>query len=71
MLERVRQITVQYAATLSQRNGTIVAACWIDGRTARQLADELGLSKKCVESVLRRAKPKIRELLAPECVDRQ
>jgi RNA polymerase sigma factor (sigma-70 family) len=71
LLERVRETTLQYAATLSQRNRQIVVGHWIAGRTVQQLAAALGVSKKCVGSVLHRAKATIRRMLAPECVDRR
>jgi RNA polymerase sigma factor (sigma-70 family) len=68
MLERVREVILQFAATLPRRNERIVVAYWIEGRSVPQLAGELGISQRCVRSVLHRVLSRLRELLKFECL---
>jgi RNA polymerase sigma factor (sigma-70 family) len=67
-LEQVREIALQFAATLPRRNERIVVAYWIEGRSVPQVAGELGISERCIWSVLHRVLPRLRELLMSECV---
>jgi RNA polymerase sigma factor (sigma-70 family) len=60
---RVREIVMQFAATLPGRNRQVVIMRWIDGRMVHDIALELGATEACVYAILRRARPGLSKLL--------
>jgi RNA polymerase sigma factor (sigma-70 family) len=70
LADRVRAAIALFAARSSPRDARVVAMHWVEERTVPQIAGMMGLSVKCVESILHRAKPKLRRLLTLERADR-
>jgi len=52
-------------ARLSARHARVLEAFYIDGRPARSIADEFGVTERAIEGRLRRARHALKKLLAP------